>query len=135
MSLAQMLVYNYPGNTASESRCVHQLPTSVSTIHPVCMVCTRTYARTHTHPITPSSSFTRVTLIKIFLCQHPQLTDLSLRCSPTTAHTTPFLPGRPVGNSCSAWGTGPHVHMGLNKQASVVCGFIIKFPREQRSRS
>ena len=133
MCLAQFLVYNCLGNMASQSRFVYQLPTPISRSHQVGMVHMHIYTQAHTYPQAPTPASPGSLLIKIFLCKRSQFMDLSLRCSPHPGphHTLPPWP------SCwklllglGEWAT--HA-MSLNKQASVVCGFIIKFPRERRA--
>ena len=132
MCLAQFLVYNCLGNMASESRFVYQLPTPMSTSQ-VWVVRIRIYTQAHTRTQAPTPASPGSLLIKVFLGKHSQFMDLSLHCSPDPGphHTLPPWP------SCwklllglGEWATRA---MSLHKLASVVCGFIIKFPRERRA--
>lgn len=92
------------------------------------------YTRTHipAHPFAAVPASLGSLLIKTFLCKRSQLIDLSQRCSPGPSphHTLPSW--RSSWKVLLGLGCRPHVHMGLNKQASVVCGFIIEFPQEWR---
>ena len=59
--------------------------------------------------------------------------DLSLRCSPHPGPHHPLPPWPSCWKFLLGLGEWATRAMSLNKQASVVCGFIIKFPRERRA--
>lgn len=129
--LAWLLTYNHPGKVVIESQRV-QLPSPKlpkRALHAHTHIRTHAGRCTHAH-IPPAPAPPGSLLIMIFLCKRSQGLDLSRHRSPHPSPTTPFLSGSSIGKSHSASGSGPHAHVGLSKQASVVCGFITELPRE-----
>lgn len=128
MCLTQFLVYDGPGNTVVESKFVHLLPSPRLTERALYLH-TCSYAHMHTL-LHPNSSSTRTLLRKTFLCKHSQLVDLSQSHSPDSGPHHALPPWRSCWKLLLDLGCWPHVHMGLNKQANVVRGFIAEFPQE-----
>ena len=93
----------------------------------------KTHALTHSHahtPLHPNSRFIRVTPDKDFPLQILPAHVSVLFADPSPHHTLP--PWRSCWKVLLGLGCQPHAHMVLNKQASVVCGFVIEFPQKWR---
>lgn len=100
-----------------ESKFVHLLPSP-----------RHTHSHTHMYIQPFSSRFIRVTPDKEFPLEILPVHVSVLFADPSPRHALP--PWWSCWKVLLGLGCQPHAHIILNKQASVVCGFIIEFPKE-----